>query len=263
MELVQPVLPLSKHLLNVGFEDIIICDSKGALYKGRLEGMNPVKDEIAEDNKPAPYHWDVTRCNDWCRCFSIGVSVANILTSELIGCMNRDPIVFALANPDPEITPDKAKEFGVRVIATGRSDFPNQVNNILAFPGIFRGALDVRATEINEPMKLAATYAIAFLVDEAELHDDFIIPNPLTIGLQKSLPEQLARLRSKRASQLLNNSLNNKELDFFMRHKTVSTVYDALLIIFTGSAIYMQTLFYPITFSGNLPVIIRKEIEEK
>ena len=92
--------------------------------------------------------------------------------------MNRDPIVFALANPDPEITPDKAKEYGVRVIATGRSDYPNQVNNVLAFPGIFRGALDVRATEINEAMKLAATYAIASLVDEAELHDDFIIPNP-------------------------------------------------------------------------------------
>ena len=170
-------IAIVKHLLNVGFEDIIICDSKGAIYKGRTEGMNPVKDEISEITNPLHITGTLQDAMTGADVF-IGVSVANVLTSELIGCMNRDPIVFALANPNPEITPDKAKEFGVRVIATGRSDFPNQVNNILAFPGIFRGALDVRATEINEPMKLAATYAIASLVDEAELHDDFIIPNP-------------------------------------------------------------------------------------
>ena len=170
-------IAIVKHLLNVGFEDIIICDSKGAIYKGRPEGMNPVKDEIAEITNPLHITGTLQDAMTGADVF-IGVSVANLLTNELIGCMNRDPIVFALANPDPEITPDKAKEFGVRVIATGRSDYPNQVNNILAFPGIFRGALDVRATEINEPMKLAATYAIASLVDEAELHDDFIIPNP-------------------------------------------------------------------------------------
>lgn len=170
-------IAIVKHLLNVGFEDIIICDSKGAIYKGRPEGMNPMKDEISEITNPLHITGTLQDAMTGADVF-IGVSVANVLTSELIGCMNRDPIVFALANPDPEITPDKAQEFGVRVIATGRSDFPNQVNNILAFPGIFRGALDVRATEINEPMKLAATYAIASLVDEAELHDDFIIPSP-------------------------------------------------------------------------------------
>jgi malate dehydrogenase (oxaloacetate-decarboxylating) len=170
-------IAIVKHLLNLGFEDIIMCDSKGAIYKGRPEGMNPVKDEIAEITNPLHITGSLQDAMTGADVF-IGVSVANLLTKELIGCMNRDPIVFALANPDPEITPDKAKEFGVRVIATGRSDYPNQVNNILAFPGIFRGALDVRATEINEPMKVAATYAIASLVDEAELHDDFIIPVP-------------------------------------------------------------------------------------
>ena len=170
-------IAIVKHLLNLGFEDIIMCDSKGAIYKGRPEGMNPVKDEIAEITNPLHITGSLQDAMTGADVF-IGVSVANLLTKELIGCMNHDPIVFALANPDPEITPDKAKEFGVRVIATGRSDYPNQVNNILAFPGIFRGALDVRATEINEAMKLAATYAIASLVDEAELHDDFIIPIP-------------------------------------------------------------------------------------
>ena len=170
-------IAIVKHLLNLGFEDIIMCDSKGAIYKGRPEGMNPVKDEIAEITNPLHITGSLQDAMTGADVF-IGVSVANLLTKELIGCMNQDPIVFALANPDPEITPDKAKEYGVRVIATGRSDYPNQVNNILAFPGIFRGALDVRATEINEAMKLAATYAIASLVDEAELHDDFIIPIP-------------------------------------------------------------------------------------
>lgn len=170
-------IAIVKHLLNLGFEDIIMCDSKGAIYKGRPEGMNPVKDEIAEITNPLHITGSLQDAMTGADVF-IGVSVANLLTKELIGCMNHDPIVFALANPDPEITPDKAKEYGVRVIATGRSDYPNQVNNILAFPGIFRGALDVRATEINEAMKLAATYAIASLVDEAELHDDFIIPIP-------------------------------------------------------------------------------------
>ncbi len=170
-------IAIVKHLLNLGFEEIIMCDSKGAIYKGRPEGMNPVKDEIAEITNPLHITGSLQDAMTGADVF-IGVSVANLLTKELIGCMNHDPIVFALANPDPEITPDKAKEYGVRVIATGRSDYPNQVNNILAFPGIFRGALDVRATEINEAMKLAATYAIASLVDEAELHDDFIIPIP-------------------------------------------------------------------------------------
>ena len=202
-------IAIVKHLLNLGFEDIIMCDSKGAIYKGRPEGMNPVKDEIAEITNPLHITGSLQDAMTGADVF-IGVSVANLLTKELIGCMNHDPIVFALANPDPEITPDKAKEYGVRVIATGRSDYPNQVNNILAFPGIFRGALDVRATEINEAMKLAATYAIASLVDEAELHDDFIIPIPFDDRVAEVVTRAVSEAAIERASQLLKNSLNNK-----------------------------------------------------
>ncbi|MCG7335698.1 NAD-dependent malic enzyme [Sporosarcina sp. ACRSM] len=170
-------IAIVKHLLNLGFQEIILCDSKGTIYKGRPEGMNPIKDEMAEITNPNQVKGTLYDAMQGADVF-IGVSVANLLTEELIASMDRDPIVFALANPNPEIAPDKAKEYGVRIIATGRSDYPNQVNNILAFPGIFRGALNVRATEINEQMKLAATYAIASLIDAAELHDDFIIPNP-------------------------------------------------------------------------------------
>ncbi len=170
-------IAIVKHLLNLGFQEIILCDSKGTIYKGRPEGMNPIKDEMAEITNPNQVRGTLHDAMQGADVF-IGVSVANLLTKELIASMDRDPIVFGLANPNPEIAPDKAKEYGVRIIATGRSDYPNQVNNILAFPGIFRGALNVRATEINEQMKLAATYAIASLVDVAEMHDEFIIPNP-------------------------------------------------------------------------------------
>lgn len=170
-------IAIVKHLRNLGFQEIILCDSKGTIYKGRPEGMNPVKDEMAEITNPNQVKGTLHDAMQGADVF-IGVSVANLLTKELIASMDRDPIVFALANPNPEIAQDKAKEYGVRIIATGRSDYPNQVNNILAFPGIFRGALNVRATEINEQMKLAATYAIASLVDVAEMNDEFIIPNP-------------------------------------------------------------------------------------
>lgn len=170
-------IAIVKHLQNLGFQDIILCDSKGTIYKGRPEGMNPIKDEMAEITNPHQVIGTLQDAMNGADVF-IGVSVANLLTQELIDCMDRDPIVFALANPDPEISRDKAKAYGVRVMATGRSDYPNQVNNVLAFPGIFRGALNVRATEINEEMKLAATYAIASLVDDAEMHEEFIIPNP-------------------------------------------------------------------------------------
>ena len=170
-------IAIVKHLQNIGFKEIILCDSKGTIYKGRPEGMNPIKNEMAEITNPNQVIGTLQDAMTGADVF-IGVSVANLLTEELISSMDRDPIVFALANPDPEITRDKAKEYGVRIMATGRSDYPNQVNNVLAFPGIFRGALDVRATEINEEMKLAATYAISSLIDDAERHEEFIIPNP-------------------------------------------------------------------------------------
>ena len=169
-------IAIVKHLKNIGFEQIVICDSKGIIYKGRPNGMNATKDEIAEITNPNDLTGSLQIAMTDADIF-IGVSAANLLTKELIDSMSIDPIVFALANPDPEIAPALAKAYGVRIIATGRSDYPNQVNNVLAFPGIFRGALDVRATEINESMKLAATYAIASLINESELRDDYIVPD--------------------------------------------------------------------------------------
>lgn len=169
-------IAIVKLLKEMGFKHTMMCDSRGIIYKGRPEGMNAIKEEIAEftnlDHVKGSLE-DALRGAD----VFIGVSIANLLTKEMIESMAQDPIVFALANPIPEILPEKAKEFGVRVIATGRSDYPNQVNNVLAFPGIFRGALDVRATDINEQMKLAATYAIASLIKEEDLTEDYIIPN--------------------------------------------------------------------------------------
>ena len=166
------------NLLNkIGVQNIIMCDSKGIIYKNRTEGMNETKDQIAKVTNPLNIIGSLKDALQDADVF-IGVSVANVLTKELVQCMNVDPIVFALANPNPEILPHKAIEYGVRIVATGRSDFPNQVNNVLAFPGIFRGALDVRASDINDAMKLAATYAIASLIAEPDLNENYVIPNP-------------------------------------------------------------------------------------
>ena len=162
---------------KMGAENIMLCDSTGAIYEGRGKGMNPYKDQIAavtNSQHEAGQLADVIKDAD----VFIGVSKANLLTEEMIKSMNSDPIILAMANPTPEIMPDKAKAAGARVVCTGRSDFPNQVNNLLAFPGIFRGALDVRATDINEEMKIAAAYAIASLVSENELNEEHVITNP-------------------------------------------------------------------------------------
>ena len=179
-------------LIKIGFNHIVLCDSKGIIYKGRPEGMNPAKDAIAEITNLSHTQGSLLDAMSGADVF-IGVSVGNILTREMIGCMNEDPIVFAMANPTPEIMPDIAKEFGVRIIATGRSDFPNQVNNVLVFPGIFRGALDVRATDINETMKLAATYAIASLIDTADLTEDYIIPNAFDKNVARVVAEAVSK----------------------------------------------------------------------
>lgn len=170
-------IAITNLLLSLGVNNIIICDSKGIIYENRPHGMNDVKESIAQITNP---HNETGLLKDALNNADvfIGVSVANVLTKELVECMSIDPIVFALANPIPEILPNQAKEYGVRVIATGRSDFANQVNNVLAFPGIFRGALDVRATDINDEMKLAATYAIASLITTADLNEEYVIPNP-------------------------------------------------------------------------------------
>lgn len=170
-------IAIIKLLYSYGVRDIIMCDTKGAIYEGRPQGMNSVKAEVAKftnrDNLSGSLE-DVIKGAD----VFIGVSVAGALSKEMVASMNSDSIIFAMANPDPEIMPDEAKAAGAKVVGTGRSDFPNQVNNVLAFPGIFRGALDVRATHINEKMKVAAAEAIANLISQDELNADYVIPGP-------------------------------------------------------------------------------------
>jgi malate dehydrogenase (oxaloacetate-decarboxylating) len=170
-------IAIMKLLYTYGVRDIIMCDTKGAIYEGRPFGMNDIKNEIAKYTNRNQETGSLANALKGADVF-IGVSVAGALTGEMIQTMNSDPIIFAMANPTPEIMPDEAKKAGAKVIGTGRSDFPNQVNNVLAFPGIFRGALDVRATHINEKMKVAAVEAIASLVSEEELNADYVIPAP-------------------------------------------------------------------------------------
>lgn len=170
-------MAITRLLQAVGTKHIILCDTKGAIYEGRLEGMNPYKEDIARitnKRKEAGSLVDVIKGAD----VFIGVSVAKCVTEEMVRSMNKDAIIMAMANPEPEIMPELAKKAGARIVCTGRSDFPNQVNNLLAFPGIFRGALDVRATDINTEMKIAAATAIASLIPEEELSEDNIIISP-------------------------------------------------------------------------------------
>lgn len=168
-------IAIIKLLYNYGVRDIIMCDSKGAIFEGRNYGMNDVKDQVAQVTNRSKVEGPLEEVIKGADVF-IGVSVAGALNSDMVASMNTDPIIFAMANPDPEIMPALAKAAGAKVVGTGRSDFPNQVNNVLAFPGIFRGALDVRATHINEKMKVAAVEAIAGLIKEEELHPDYVIP---------------------------------------------------------------------------------------
>jgi malate dehydrogenase (oxaloacetate-decarboxylating) len=170
-------IAIIKLLYSYGVRDIIMCDTKGAIYEGRPNGMNAIKDEVAKFTNRDNVEGSLADAIKGADVF-IGVSVAGALTAEMVQTMNNDPIIFAMANPVPEIMPDEAKAAGAAVIGTGRSDFPNQVNNVLAFPGIFRGALDARATHINEKMKVAAVDAIASLIEESELSSDYVIPGP-------------------------------------------------------------------------------------
>ena len=170
-------IAITKLLITAGLKDVVLCDRRGAIYEGRAEGMNPVKEEMAKItnlDKKAGTLADMLVGAD----VFIGVSAPGMVTTEMVKTMNKDAIIFACANPTPEIFPDDAKAGGARVIATGRSDFPNQCNNVLAFPGIFRGALDVRASDINEEMKMAAARALAAVIPEAELSENNIIPKP-------------------------------------------------------------------------------------
>ena len=168
-------IAITKLLMSKGLKKVVLCDRKGAIYKGR-DGLNAIKSEMAEISNLEMKKGSLADVIKGADVF-IGVSAPGSLTKEMVKTMNPDPIVFAMANPVPEIMPDEALEAGVKIIGTGRSDFPNQINNVLAFPGIFRGALDVRASDINDEMKIAAAEAIANVIPESELRPDYIIPD--------------------------------------------------------------------------------------
>ena len=170
-------IAIIRLLLKMGLKDVVLCDRAGAIYQGRPH-MNPIKDEIAaitnQEHQSGSLQ-DVIKGAD----VFIGVSAPGCVTSEMVKSMNPNPILFPMANPEPEIRPELAKEAGAAVIGTGRSDYPNQINNVLAFPGIFRGALDVRASDINDEMKIAAAFAISNFIAESELSPEYIIPSAL------------------------------------------------------------------------------------
>ena len=168
-------IAIGKLLLSAGVKDLTLCDRSGAAYEGRPKGMNPIKDEMAKVTNLSKKAGSLADMLVGADVF-IGVSAPGAVTTEMVTTMNRDAIIFACANPTPEIFPDDAKAGGARVISTGRSDFPNQINNVLAFPGIFRGALDARASDINDAMKIAAAKALAGLISDEELNADYIIP---------------------------------------------------------------------------------------
>ncbi len=170
-------IAITKILLEAGVENIFICDRNGIIFEGRGQGMNWAKEEIGKQINKGKVEGDLAHALVNADVF-IGVSSANVLSKGMVETMNKDAIVFALANPIPEIDPMEAKEAGARIIGTGRGDYPNQINNVLIFPGIFRGALDVRASEINKEMKLAAAYALAGIILDKELREDYIIPDP-------------------------------------------------------------------------------------
>lgn len=167
-------IAIIKLLISMGLKNVIMTDREGAIYKGR-NGLNPIKEEIAEITNQECKKGTLKDVINGADVF-IGVSAPGTLTQDMVRSMNTNPIIFACANPIPEIFPDKAKEAGAAIVSTGRSDFPNQVNNVLAFPGIFRGALDVRAKDINDEMKIAAAYAISNLVSNEELNSEYILP---------------------------------------------------------------------------------------
>ena len=168
---------IAKLMISFGAKDVVMCDRHGIIYKGRKEGMNSAKEEIAEFSNKLGKKGTLADALKGADVF-VGVSSPGLLTPEMVKTMNKGSIVMAMANPIPEIMPELAIESGATVVGTGRSDYPNQINNVLAFPGIFRGALDCRATDINEEMKMAAAKAIASLVADEELRADYIIPAP-------------------------------------------------------------------------------------
>ncbi|WP_040197957.1 NAD(P)-dependent malic enzyme [Candidatus Soleaferrea massiliensis] len=184
-------IAITKLLMKMGLKNAVLCDTKGAIYKGR-EGLNPIKAEMAEISNLQMKKGQLADVIKGADVF-IGVSAPGVLTAEMISTMAADPIIMAMANPVPEIMPDEAKKAGVRIMCTGRSDFPNQINNVLAFPGIFRGALDVRASDINDEMKIAAAKAIANVIPEEELRPDYIVPDSFNEKVKPAVAEAVAQ----------------------------------------------------------------------
>ena len=184
-------IAIAKHLMNMGVKHITMCDSKGIICKGD-EKLNAVKREMAEITNLEHKTGKLADAMVGADVF-LGISAAGCVSKEMVQSMNRDAIIFAMANPTPEIMPDLAKEAGAAVVGTGRSDFPNQINNVLAFPGIFRGALDCRASDINEEMKIAASYALASIIDESELNADYILPHAFDPRVGKAVAEAVKK----------------------------------------------------------------------
>ena len=184
-------ISITRLLLTAGVKHITLCDRKGAIYEGRTEGMNPIKEEMAKMTNLEKRNGSLADMLVGADVF-IGVSAPGVVTTEMVKTMNQDAILFACANPTPEIFPDDTKAGGARVIATGRSDFPNQINNVLAFPGIFRGTFDVRAKDINDEMKLAASRALAELITDDELSEDYIIPKAFDPRVGKAVAAAVA-----------------------------------------------------------------------
>lgn len=185
-------IAIVKLLLSAGFKNVVMTDRRGIIYKGRKEGMNWIKEEMAEETNLQGEKGSLADALVGADVF-IGVSAPGLVTKEMVKSMNKDAIIFACANPTPEIFPDEAKEAGAAVIATGRSDFPNQINNVLAFPGIFRGTFDVRASDINEEMKMAASMALAGLVSDEELNAEYIIPKAFDPRVGEAVAKAVAQ----------------------------------------------------------------------
>lgn len=180
-----------KLLLSAGYRNITMCDRNGIIYSGREKGMNWIKEEMAQVTNPEGKRGTLADALVGADAF-IGVSAPDMVTTDMVKTMAKDSIIFACANPTPEIFPDEAKAGGARVISTGRSDFPNQINNVLAFPGVFRGAFDVRASDINEEMKMAAAQALSSLISDDELNEEYIIPKAFDPRVGKAVAEAVA-----------------------------------------------------------------------
>ena len=188
-------IAIIRLLMSMGLKNVIMTDRKGAIYEGR-EDMNDIKKEMAKITNLNHETGELSKVIQGADVF-IGVSAPKTLTADMVRTMAKDPVIFACANPTPEIFPEEAKAAGAAVVSTGRSDYPNQVNNVLCFPALFRGALDVRATEINDEMKVAAAYAIAGLVSKEELNAEYILPQPFDPRIKDAVAEAVAEAARK------------------------------------------------------------------